>query len=76
MMMFNIFTCLFLFTCCKSCLGYFITVDAYGKECFFEKAFVNNKLGLTFEVTEGGFLDIDVEVWYEIKIDYYTFLLI
>ncbi|CAK8692168.1 transmembrane emp24 domain-containing protein 2-like [Clavelina lepadiformis] len=42
--------------------SYFITVDAHAEECFFEKAKGGTKLGLTFEVAEGGFLDIDVEV--------------
>ena len=46
----------------KNSFGYFITVDAYGKECFFENAAKGSKLGLTFEVTQGGFLDIDIEV--------------
>ena len=42
--------------------AYFITVDAHAEECFSEKVTTGTKLGLTFEVAEGGFLDIDVEV--------------
>jgi len=42
--------------------AYFITVDAHAEECFSEKVSTGTKLGLTFEVAEGGFLDIDVEV--------------
>jgi len=42
--------------------AYFITVDAHADECFFEEAKTGTKLGLTFEVAEGGFLDIDVSV--------------
>jgi len=42
--------------------AYFITVDAHAEECFYEKTTAGTKLGLTFEVAEGGFLDIDVEV--------------
>ena len=42
--------------------GYFVTVDAHSKECFFDRVTSGMKLGLTFEVVEGGFLDIDVEV--------------
>ena len=42
--------------------AYIITVDAHAEECFFEKTTAGTKLGLTFEVAEGGFLDIDVSV--------------
>jgi len=44
------------------CIPYFITVDAHAEECFFDKVQNGTKLGLTFEVIEGGFLDIDVRV--------------
>lgn len=43
-------------------LPYFVTVDAHAEECFFDKVQNGTKLGLTFEVIEGGFLDIDVRV--------------
>ena len=43
-------------------LSYFVTVDAHSEECFFDKVSSGTKLGLTFEVVEGGFLDIDVKV--------------
>lgn len=43
-------------------LSYFVTVDAHAEECFFDKVSSGTKLGLTFEVVEGGFLDIDVKV--------------
>jgi len=42
--------------------GYFITVDAHAEECFFDKVEIGTKLGLTFEISEGGFLDIDVRI--------------
>lgn len=42
--------------------SYFVTVDAHAEECFFDRVDSGTKLGLTFEVAEGGFLDIDVEV--------------
>ena len=42
--------------------GYFVTVDAHAKECFFDRASSGVKMALTFEVVEGGFLDIDVLV--------------
>lgn len=43
----------------QSSYGYFITVDAHAEECFFDRAEIGTKLGLTFEISEGGFLDID-----------------
>jgi hypothetical protein len=46
----------------KSTLGYYVIVDAHTDECFFEKLTSGTKLLLTFEVIEGGFLDIDVKV--------------
>lgn len=42
---------------------YFVNVDAHAEECFFDKVTAGTKMGLTFEVAEGGFLDIDVKVW-------------
>lgn len=41
---------------------YYITVDAHSEEVFYEKTKTGTKMTLTFEVTEGGFLDIDVVV--------------
>ena len=52
-----------LITLISVCRGYFVTVDAHAEECFFDKVTKGTKMGLTFEVAEGGFLDIDVEVW-------------
>lgn len=43
--------------------GYFITIDAHAEECFFEKVTTGTKLGLAFEVAEGGFLDIDIKIY-------------
>ena len=51
-----------LITLWSGCWGYFVTVDAHAEECFFDKVKKGTKMGLTFEVAEGGFLDIDVEV--------------
>ncbi len=42
--------------------GYFVNVDAHAEECFFDRVGTGMKMGLTFEVVEGGFLDIDVKV--------------
>ncbi|XP_070571744.1 transmembrane emp24 domain-containing protein 2-like isoform X1 [Ptychodera flava] len=42
--------------------AYFIAVDAHAEECFHDKVTSGTKMGLTFEVAEGGFLDIDVKI--------------
>ncbi|XP_046872698.1 transmembrane emp24 domain-containing protein 2-like isoform X2 [Hypomesus transpacificus] len=42
--------------------GYFVNIDAHAEECFFERVNSGTKMGLMFEVAEGGFLDIDVEI--------------
>lgn len=42
--------------------SYFIHIDASSEECFFETATTGTKMTITFEVSEGGFLDIDVNV--------------
>lgn len=43
--------------------AYITTLDAHSEECFFEKAIASTKLGFTFEVIEGGFLDIDMSIY-------------
>ncbi|XP_014674061.1 PREDICTED: transmembrane emp24 domain-containing protein 2-like [Priapulus caudatus] len=48
--------------CIASIDCYFIHIDAKGEECFFDKVKTGTKMGLTFEVAEGGFLDIDVKI--------------
>ena len=55
-------TLLLLLCTTHHALAYFVTVDAHSEECFFDKVSSGTKLGLTFEVVEGGFLDIDVKV--------------
>ena len=42
--------------------AYFVSIDAHAEECFLERVPSGTKMGLIFEVAEGGFLDIDVEV--------------
>lgn len=43
--------------------AYVITVDAgIDNECFHERVPIGTKLGFSFEVVEGGFFDIDVEI--------------
>lgn len=46
----------------KESQQYFITIDAHAEECYFDRAVSGTKLGLMFEVVEGGFLDIDVKI--------------
>lgn len=47
---------------CPQVRGYFANVDAHAEECFFDRVSSGMKMSLTFEVVEGGFLDIDVKV--------------
>jgi len=42
--------------------AYFVTIDAHAEECFFDKVKAGTKMGLIFEVADGGFLDIDVKI--------------
>jgi hypothetical protein len=42
--------------------SYFATIDAHEEVCYFDRVSSGTKLGLTFEVVEGGFLDIDVQI--------------
>ncbi|XP_064088586.1 transmembrane emp24 domain-containing protein 2-like isoform X3 [Macrobrachium nipponense] len=58
----GIFVVFALLSCFSFIHGYFVTVDAHAEECFFEKATTGTKLGLAFEVAEGGFLDIDIKI--------------
>ena len=51
-----------IFLLIKNASTYYILVDAHSEECFFERLTPGTKLLLTFEVIEGGFLDIDVKV--------------
>ena len=42
--------------------AYFIAIDAHAEECFHDRVVSGTRMALTFEVAEGGFLDIDVKV--------------
>jgi len=42
--------------------GYMLYLDAKAEECFYEELKPNQKAGLSFEVAEGGFLDVDVSL--------------
>lgn len=41
---------------------FYLTIDAHAEECFFERVSTGTKMGLTFEVIDGGFYDIDVKI--------------
>lgn len=42
--------------------AWLIQVDSHTDECFFELVGKDAKVGLTFQVVDGGFLDIDVGI--------------
>uniref|UniRef100_A0A0K0FNY0 Suppressor/enhancer of lin-12 protein 9 (inferred by orthology to a C. elegans protein) n=1 Tax=Strongyloides venezuelensis TaxID=75913 RepID=A0A0K0FNY0_STRVS len=42
--------------------SYFLHLDANEEQCFFERVTENTKIGVMFEVAEGGFLDIDYRI--------------
>lgn len=53
---------LFFIILFKISFAYFVTIDAHAEECFHDQVTSGTKMGLIFEVAEGGFLDIDVTV--------------
>ena len=42
--------------------GFAVTVDVQEESCFYEQVSSGTKLGIIFQVAEGGFLDIDLTV--------------
>jgi len=46
----------------KTISSYYISIDAHTDECFFERLTSGTKLLVTYEVIEGGFLDIDMKI--------------
>lgn len=46
----------------KPTSAYYLTIDAHAEECFFDRVSTGTKMGLTFEVIDGGFYDIDVKI--------------
>ena len=46
----------------NACLALSFVVPASREECFVEDLEKGTEVGLTYQVTEGGFLDIDVAV--------------
>jgi len=57
----NMFLPIFLSLLSVSHASY-LTIDAHAEECFFERIVSGTKMGLTFEVIDGGFYDIDVYI--------------
>ncbi|XP_063677688.1 transmembrane emp24 domain-containing protein 2-like [Bolinopsis microptera] len=53
---------LLLALCVGANNGYMLYLDAKAEECFYEELKPNQKAGLSFEVAEGGFLDVDVSL--------------
>lgn len=51
-----------LFLSIQTISSYYIYIDAHTEECFFERLTSGTKLLVTYEVIEGGFLDIDMKV--------------
>lgn len=54
--------CISLIACVQS---FVFNVEATKEECFFEVLAVNSPIGIMFQVIQGGFLDIDIEVNHE-----------
>lgn len=52
----------FLLMLLKPITAYYLTIDAHAEECFFDRVTTGTKMGLTFEVIDGGFYDIDVKI--------------
>lgn len=52
----------FLFLLSRTSFAYFVTIDANAEQCFFDRASPGDRLTLFFEVSEGGFYDINVKV--------------
>merc|ERR1711935_1023192 len=53
---------LILLITAKYCQGYFITIEANAEDCYYDRVKSGTKMGLIFEVAEGGALDIDVRI--------------
>lgn len=48
--------------------AFFINIDANEEQCFFDRVTSGTNMGLMFEVSEGGFLDIDVKVGFRVMV--------
>jgi hypothetical protein len=59
----SLFFSLLLLMILNNCESFYLTIDAHAEECFFERVASSGvKMGLTFEVIDGGFYDIDVKI--------------
>ena len=57
---YDLFSCLLILTVLTSFISaHLIEVTAGKKECFFEDLHINDKMTVTYQVAEGGYLDID-----------------
>ncbi|XP_054273527.1 transmembrane emp24 domain-containing protein 2-like [Macrosteles quadrilineatus] len=45
------------------CSGWLVNVDPHTDECYYEKIDAGKKANLVFQVTEGGFLDVDITIF-------------
>ena len=62
----DLLPCLFILTVLSSAISaHLIEVTAGKKECFFEDLHINDKMTVTYQVAEGGYLDIDF--WVSIR---------
>lgn len=61
-MMSSLYFVTFLLMLLKPLSAYYLTIDAHAEECFFDRVTTGTKMGLTFEVIDGGFYDIDVKI--------------
>ncbi|KAH8401868.1 hypothetical protein KR009_008338 [Drosophila setifemur] len=46
----------------KTTCGFVVTVDAHETDCFYDHAEITDKMSISFEVMDGGFKDITVEI--------------
>uniref|UniRef100_A0A0N5AML7 GOLD domain-containing protein n=1 Tax=Syphacia muris TaxID=451379 RepID=A0A0N5AML7_9BILA len=58
----RLFTKVLVAVLLSSASAFFIHIDANEEQCFFDRVVSGTKMGLMFEVVEGGFLDIDVKI--------------
>jgi len=52
----------FLLSILKCSEAYIITVDARAEDCYHAKVDAGTKMGLMFEIVDGGFNDIDIKI--------------
>uniref|UniRef100_A0A0K0FNY1 Suppressor/enhancer of lin-12 protein 9 (inferred by orthology to a C. elegans protein) n=1 Tax=Strongyloides venezuelensis TaxID=75913 RepID=A0A0K0FNY1_STRVS len=62
MFKFQLFVWILLSLIISSTNGYYLTLDLAKEECYYERVEENTTIGVIFEVTDGGFLDIDFRI--------------